>query len=75
MRTMCQRAIFSVTQPTEDIFLVLRVEKVLQGDNTAVDLYTKTDIVQLPIHAQFRKDLIFSHLLYGTRIEGEGVGA
>ncbi len=72
---MCQRAIFSVTQPSEDIFLVLRIEKVLQGDNTAVDLYTKTDIVQPPFHMQFCKDLIFSHLLCGARVEGEGVGA
>src|SRR5690348_13710340 len=45
-RTRCQRGLFSVSQPNDDIYLVLRVDKVLQGDSTAIELYTKTDLVR-----------------------------
>jgi hypothetical protein len=34
--TLAKKAIFSITEPSADLFLVLRIEKVLQGDLDAV---------------------------------------
>lgn len=40
---LCFQAIFSVTKPDVDIFLVVRVEKILQGSiSAAVDQYLRT---------------------------------
>lgn len=37
----CEQAIFSISEPSESVVMVLRVERVLQGDPVNLDLYTK----------------------------------
>lgn len=48
--TMSRSAVFDILNPSPDIFLVVRVEKVLQGDvNECVEPYIKDDKVNLYI--------------------------
>ncbi|KAL6048775.1 Dedicator of cytokinesis protein 6 [Balamuthia mandrillaris] len=42
--TRAQKALFTVTKRSPDIYLVLQVEKVLQGDADALDPYMKVDL-------------------------------
>jgi dedicator of cytokinesis protein 6/7/8 len=44
--TLSRSAVFDVLQPSPDLFLVVRIEKVLQGDiNECVEPYIKDDKV------------------------------
>ena len=46
MSTMSRSAIFNITYPSSDIFLVIKLEKVLQGDiNDCAEPYIKDDKV------------------------------
>lgn len=48
--TMAKACVFDVTQPSTDLFLVVKLEKVLQGDiNEAAEPYLK-DCVSKPLH-------------------------
>jgi dedicator of cytokinesis protein 6/7/8 len=46
MSTLSRSAVFDITHPTSDLFLVVRLEKVLQGDITeCTEPYIKDDKV------------------------------
>lgn len=46
--TLARGCVFDITQPSSDLFLVVRLEKVLQGDlNECVEPYTKDDKVSI----------------------------
>ncbi|KAL4705062.1 hypothetical protein ACJJTC_004561 [Scirpophaga incertulas] len=54
LSTLSRSAVFEVPQPSPDIFLVIRVEKVLQGDvNECVEPYIKDDKVIVFTFKQF----------------------
>ncbi|XP_022112324.2 dedicator of cytokinesis protein 7 [Pieris rapae] len=44
LSTLCRSAVFDILNPSPDVFLVVRVEKVLQGDvNECIEPYIKDD--------------------------------
>lgn len=48
--TLSRTAVFDVTNPSPDVFLVVRIEKVLQGDvNECVEPYIKDDKVSFSL--------------------------
>lgn len=48
--TLARGCIFNVTHPSQDLFIVIRLEKVLQGDiNECVEPYLKEDKVKTSI--------------------------
>jgi len=62
-RTRCNKGIFSVSQSSDDIYLVLKIDKVLQGDSSAIDLYTKTDLVPTCVACRSVFSVIFTTAL------------
>lgn len=56
--TLARGCIFDITNPSPDLFLVIRLEKVLQGDlNECIEPYLKDDRVRLK-NITFSKQII-----------------
>lgn len=59
--TLARGCIFNVSHPSPDLFLVIRLEKVLQGDlNECVEPYLKDDKVSCCFNINFLRLLILN---------------
>lgn len=68
--TQSRSAIFEITNPSSDLFLVIRLEKVLQGDlRDSVEPYLKEDKEKVRIIGLFVQNL--KHFLIIT-VQGQG---